>query len=306
MHENQNALLFLHAMTPLHPGTGTALGTVDLPVQRERHTDWPLIPGSSLKGILRDAFRAKTARDKNLKSLEEADRDETVKKIFGRPVKDTGAPDQSGALSVTDARLLLFPVRSLRGLFALVTCPAALQRFERDAGIGGIAIEGFEKIPKVTEDNDALVSESSPLLIPNENQSNMVLEEFDFTAKPDHTTSSIAIWLSGKFDIPRLVDHLAIISDDNFAYYVKHATEVSARIALDYDTKTAEGGALFYEESIPTESVFYSLLLMNSNQNLLCKLEEMFNALKFLQIGGNSTIGKGICRAILLKGGDTK
>src|SRR5260370_14967537 len=50
-------LLFLHAQTGLHPGSGTALGTVDLPVQRERHTQWPTIPGSALKGILRDRCR---------------------------------------------------------------------------------------------------------------------------------------------------------------------------------------------------------------------------------------------------------
>ncbi len=48
-------LLFLHALTGLHPGGGTALGVVDLPVARERHTKWPLIPGSSLKGVLRAA-----------------------------------------------------------------------------------------------------------------------------------------------------------------------------------------------------------------------------------------------------------
>ena len=45
-------LLGLHAQTALHPGSGTALGTVDLPVQRERHTHWPTIAGSALKGIL--------------------------------------------------------------------------------------------------------------------------------------------------------------------------------------------------------------------------------------------------------------
>ena len=46
-------LLFLHAQTGLHPGSGTALGAVDLPIQRERYTQWPVIPGSTLKGILR-------------------------------------------------------------------------------------------------------------------------------------------------------------------------------------------------------------------------------------------------------------
>src|SRR5262249_9039713 len=50
-------LFFIHTLTGLQPGSGTALGVVDLPVQRERHTQWPLIPGSSLKGILRDACR---------------------------------------------------------------------------------------------------------------------------------------------------------------------------------------------------------------------------------------------------------
>src|SRR4051794_4247895 len=56
-------LLFLHAQTGLHPGSGTALGAVDLPVQRERHTQWPTIPGSALKGILRDVCR-ETAKEK--------------------------------------------------------------------------------------------------------------------------------------------------------------------------------------------------------------------------------------------------
>ena len=39
------ALLGIHAQTSLHPGTGTTLGTVDLPIQRERHTHWPTIAG---------------------------------------------------------------------------------------------------------------------------------------------------------------------------------------------------------------------------------------------------------------------
>ncbi|HPP54698.1 MAG TPA: RAMP superfamily CRISPR-associated protein, partial [Thermoguttaceae bacterium] len=52
-----SALMFIHAQTSLHPGCGTALGTVDLPIQRQRHTGWPTIAGSALKGILRDAYR---------------------------------------------------------------------------------------------------------------------------------------------------------------------------------------------------------------------------------------------------------
>ena len=43
---SDKALLFIHALTGLHPGSGTALGVVDLPVQRERHT--PLADGPRL------------------------------------------------------------------------------------------------------------------------------------------------------------------------------------------------------------------------------------------------------------------
>ena len=131
----QGALLGLHAQTPLHPGAGTALGVVDLPVQRERHTHWPNIAGSALKGILRDAARAQIADDPKLDDLdrfddkpaegdkpaERAKRDGSSRKradstlqlneVFGPPAGQSA--EFAGALSVTDARLLAFPVRSL-------------------------------------------------------------------------------------------------------------------------------------------------------------------------------------------------
>ena len=65
----RGGLLGLYAQTAMHPGSGTALGAVDLPVQRERHTQWPTIAGSALKGILRDASRDQIARDPNLDNL---------------------------------------------------------------------------------------------------------------------------------------------------------------------------------------------------------------------------------------------
>jgi len=40
----------------LHPGSGSELGIVDLPIQRERHTGYPKIEGSGLKGSLREAI----------------------------------------------------------------------------------------------------------------------------------------------------------------------------------------------------------------------------------------------------------
>lgn len=106
----QTKAFFLQALTPVHPGTGQVSGSViDLPVAREAATGFPLIPASSLKGVLRDG-RA----------------DEAANKVFG-------SLEQMGELTLTDARLLLLPVRSYAGTFALITCPLVLQRWQRDA-----------------------------------------------------------------------------------------------------------------------------------------------------------------------------
>jgi len=48
-------LLFVHALSPLHAGTGQGSGVIDLPIAREKATGLPFVPGSSLKGVLRDA-----------------------------------------------------------------------------------------------------------------------------------------------------------------------------------------------------------------------------------------------------------
>jgi CRISPR type III-B/RAMP module RAMP protein Cmr4 len=45
-------LLTLYTRTPLHVGSGTSVDVVDLPIMRERITGFPVIPASSLKGVL--------------------------------------------------------------------------------------------------------------------------------------------------------------------------------------------------------------------------------------------------------------
>ena len=56
---------------------------------------------------------------------------------FGPETAD--ADKYAGALSLTDARILAFPVRSLCGVFAWVTCRAVLDRLNRDLNLTGIA-----------------------------------------------------------------------------------------------------------------------------------------------------------------------
>lgn len=47
-----NVILGLLAETFIHSGIGHTEGAIDLPVAREAATDYPYIPGSSLKGAL--------------------------------------------------------------------------------------------------------------------------------------------------------------------------------------------------------------------------------------------------------------
>ncbi|CAK0779652.1 CRISPR-associated protein Cmr4 [Azospirillaceae bacterium] len=283
------AILFLHAVTGLHPGSGTALGVVDLPVQRERHTNWPIIPGSSLKGVLREAFRTKTDK-------------ETCFALFG---PETGA-DHAGALAFTDARILAFPVRSLKGVFAWVTCPAVLERLARDMRVIGMEEKKILSLPSISASDQMLCAEKSPILI---DAKSALLEEFEFTRSG--SADAAAKWLADHAAVDdaakkRLLSHLVVLCDDDFTHFVTHATEVAARVGLDSETRTVKKGALFWEEFLPPETLMYALVPADKSRrqsNTLSAGEvlEIFKTglPKTLQIGGGETVGKGLCLAKL-------
>lgn len=279
--------LFIHAQTPLHPGSGTALGVVDLPVQRERHTGWPLIPGTSLKGVLRDA-------------AERVDSNGDVVEIFGPETSD--ADKHAGAAMLTDARLLAFPVRSLRGVFAWVTCPSVLDRFNRDLELAGL--DPAER-PAPPATHEALCPSNSPLRLDGE--SAVVLEEFDFTITGDCSQTAdriatLAMTASGATG-ESLKRKLVVLSDDQFTHFARHGTEIVARIGLDPETKTVSRGALFYQEFLPTESLFYSVLVCSPSRgkgnrsagDVSAFFGELIGRYPVLQIGGDETTGKGLC-----------
>ena len=321
-----SGLLFLHAQTAIHPGSGTALGVVDLPVQRERHTQWPVIPGSSLKGVLRDCCRQQVAGKRG----KDADADPDLATVFGPPTAD--ADKHAGALSLTDARILAFPVRSLRGVFAWVTCPAVLQRLGRDLRLAGLSPlfsplpsgegqgvravlpsgegQGVRAVLALTSDQVACAA-GSPLLVEN---NKVVLEEFEFTRVADATEP--AQWIADHaIDDPatqaRITSHLAVLGDDDFTHFVRHATEVVARVGLDYERKTVKPGALFYQEFLPAETLFYSVVLASASRRegdskaaaqVLAYLQQNLDRAGALQVGGDETTGKGLCLVRLFHG----
>ncbi len=293
--------LFIHALTGLHPGSGTALGVVDLPVQRERHTSWPVIPASSLKGVMRAATRPANG-----------DGRDAWMAVFG-PEKLDEADDKqafAGALALTDARILAFPVRSLRGVFAWVTCPAVLERFKRDIALmtRPPAVPVPVTVPESLKPGTVLCAEDSPLLI--DQTGRMILEEFDFERQ--QSPPDLAGWIDALASAvepdtrDRFKKNLAILHNDDFGHFVQHATEVVARVGLDAKTKTVRDGALFYEEVLPPETLFHALVMADASRKaghartageVLAWLKtDCRSRLTLIQIGADETIGRGFCR----------
>jgi CRISPR-associated protein Cmr4 len=100
-----------------------------------------------------------------------------------------------------------------------------------------------------------------------------------------------------------------VLQDDDFGHFVRHATEVSARIGLDYEKKTVKEGALFYQEFLPPETLFYSLVFANESRYqghpmasgaVLEYLRERLAEVRVLQVGGDETTGKGLCAVRLI------
>ncbi len=233
-----NAMLGLHAQTSLHAGTGQNTGVIDLPIQREGHSHWPCIFGSAVKGALRT--RATEMANKA-----------SVNAVFG---PDTSSGNEyAGAIAVSDARLLLMPVRSLTSQFKWVTCPYALSRYQTDAKRMQCPVVGLKANYKI-KDGEAWVPQGS-------HEKDLFLEEYRFITQSHDLDSLIAVLAKLMHDLEKatqaLQEQLVIVSDNYFAHLASHATLVNAHIAIDSDTKIVKDGSLWYEETLPPETLLY-------------------------------------------------
>lgn len=255
-------LLGLLAETPIHPGCGRSLGVVDLPVAREAATDYPVIAGSSLKGALRDRAEA-VIKD-----------EEQVKQRFGRP-------DQAGDLLVSDARLLLLPVRSLTGAYRWLTCPHLLERFRRDLARAGLT----PLPPAVTVASGSALAAGSGHLFLEERQ-------FAIQGPPEAAlVSAIQPLLAHEASQQRLAGQIAVLHDDDFAWFARYGLAIQARNVLQDGTKKSEN--LWYEETLPPDTLMYTLVI-GRQAGAIASLQTLFPADgAYLQAGGNETVGQG-------------
>ncbi len=272
-------VLGLYTETPLHCGAESGAGYVDLPVQRERHTDYPVIPGSTLKGVLRDELRGK------LPSLDE---------VFGAAEVAPDKPGRPGSVSFGDGILIAFPVRSSGAPFHWVTCPFVLERAFRALGR-----------PRKVEAPPAGSGWAN-------GNGDVLLDEVRLAKRPQ---AELTQWSAALLDLlpddskgfaytrKLFPDHLVVTADEDFKELIQVGTEVVTRIKLNYlgTTVTLEAkdhpgksseelqGNMFVEEVVPPETLFLCpLRALEEPKDLLTTLPAV------VRIGGDESIGRGV------------
>lgn len=284
-------LSFVHALSPLHAGTGQGAGVIDLPIAREKATGLPFLPGSSLKGTLRASCDVK----------------EKCAQVFGPDMLALESESNyASSAQFSDQRLLLLPIRSLAGTFAWVTSPYVLRRLARDITDAEVTPPNTS-IPTIPDtDACAIANTQSKITIGTK----VYLEDLDLNAQADDAATEWAKWISERV-FPNdktwqqmLHERMCVIHDDVFNFMIDTATEITARIKLKDDAKTVQDGGLWYEEALPTETILSGIVLATPMKVSGITTDEVFTVLteltgKTLQFGGKATVGRGMCRVQL-------
>ena len=284
---------WIHTVTPLHVGAGRGLGYIDLPIAREKVTNWPYVPGSSVKGVIADHYGASDI------DVRKADKMKVA--AFGLAGGEGGTEDggNAGALVFTDAHLLCLPVRSFYGTFAWISSPFCLKRFKRDM-MEDIAL------PTDPDDNGARIAASSVL---TGGGPKIYLEDLDLSASRDAATEALAgkIAASVFADSPEwqtaFKERFAVVDDDIFTFLCEAGTEVTPHIRINEKTGVVAKGALWYEESLPVETILTGQVWCDKVYGVKDVVqadlfERYCHGTLSLQMGGKASTGKGQVRCV--------
>ncbi len=303
-------VLTLFTRTSLHVGAGSSVGAIDQPVIRERHTRFPVIPGSSLKGVLRDMVQEDKGENEAswLFGWDKYESDKT---------KVTTLP---GIFSIGEGKLLAFPVRSAKGCFAWITCPTILSRLKRDMradfAIPEFPLEDKQRAMKCVVGEKSAITFREPKSDKTVSVST-IFEEYQFEIIENQKIDTRLIELLKeicKDDVwsNEIENKLTVISDDFFSYFAENACEVAQHVSIDDTTGVNINSNFFNQENVPSEALFYSVITELLKEVHIEKSEyklegDAFNVLEntlkmnnnLIQVGADETSGLGWCSANL-------
>ncbi|OKH15957.1 type III-B CRISPR module RAMP protein Cmr4 [[Limnothrix rosea] IAM M-220] len=267
---------YLYSLAPIHCGGEGDLGNI-LDIVREAHTDFPYIPGSSLRGSIRNDL---AASDPNAADI-----------LFG---KELSGSDQMGVHQVWfgDARLLWVPMRtmSLNGqqdVFTWVSCHSLI----RDHAI--CAQKTYPDFPAHAVGTRAgrfIVADAQINVSPmNDDQKKVANLATKF---PDRL---------GKAVQKTWQDNRIVLSDSDFCTLMEHSlwTQIRNKIQDSDDGANREGSAeVFWTDiCIPRDTIFYFSWGYNVLQNQSLTKQHHQQLLDIvqglIQVGGQANVGRG-------------
>lgn len=290
-------LLLLRAISSVHAGAGDGLGFIDKPIQRRADNQHPKIEGSSLKGVLREAFEALLGKN-----------DTNIQAVFGPEGQDES---QKSAMNVQDGRILLFPVSSPVGNTLYITCPAVLNLFNAEQKRMTANQWPLTAIPTISNIENAYTlggQQNGEISI----NSKLLLQKNLLIAKPLETKiadSAISQWLAtalfpdtNDFYHEFYKNRIVVVNDTLFTFFVRYRTEVITGNRIKNETGVVATGALFNYEYLPEGTVLYTWLESGperkkgglTDTETYSFLKQGFqNSPTYLTLGGRTSVGKG-------------
>ena len=198
-----------------------------------------------------------------------------------------------------------------------MTCPFVLNRFLNE-------IDGskrFEKLTKKFREWEETLDDNKIIMIgKNEDPGDKkILEDFEFQVQENKELkfpSDFIVSEKDKYLRNKIQNDIYMVSNDMFSYFCEFSTEVITRIKIG-DNGVVQDGGLFTEEFLPEQTILYNFVedMQNCDKNSFAKtiLEEQGEEIKeaesnifprvegMIQLGGDTTIGKGITSFVATK-----
>ena len=326
---------FIYTLTETHPGSEGTRGAIDLPIAREAATGLPFLPDTSLKGVARAATRvlekgdtkrlerlfgrglhAQTpqegARETEGGATDEHEEAQPTEGEAPKPSDEQPLPPPGGVIFLQGS-LLLYPLRSLQRLFVYATSPALLDRAQRMAQAFGMpplfTDAALRSIRAACSGKDGSILVADSTL----DQSSVFLERFANTVTHSKECSEVAERIAGFYPASQdeggdpyaglgdqIRQNLVVIPDGLLALLLETAPPVRARISINKFGTTesiqgVEGGNLWYEERLPADVLFWTIVKPRSVRVTSDDLDHFATAVATCQIGGGATVGHGQC-----------
>jgi CRISPR-associated protein Cmr4 len=206
-------------------------------------------------------------------------------------------------------------VRTAARAFAWITCPLALARLARDVEQAGLP--ALKPVKETPDKDKAVVTPRWPKA-----SDGVLLEEFAYEAIASATLGEASGWIADHLlPVGAAYDYwrdavragVVLVADEEFRDFVRHGTEVVTRVRLAKN-KTVEQGALWTEENVPADTLFYAFAAawkpaegvsatLKAATEVAKRIGSLFDASRVVQVGGKETVGRGFV-AVRVAGGN--